>query len=104
MERHGEGDHDQVSIRSLPTVTEVSGATSSAYAGGKGIQPPASYKYSVLRNRLHFSNPAPAGLKGHSSSNTKVTVRVVAGGEMRADQLRDYGRSRRWTLLVNLAE
>ncbi|XP_008588217.1 PREDICTED: protein FAM71A [Galeopterus variegatus] len=31
------GDQDQVSIRSLLTVSEVTGATSAAYAGGKGI-------------------------------------------------------------------
>ena len=48
MELHGEGDQDQVSVRSLPMVAEVSGATSLAYAGGERVQQHASHKYSVL--------------------------------------------------------
>ena len=48
MELHGEGDQDQVSVRSRPMVAEVSGATSLAYAGGERVQQHASHKYSVL--------------------------------------------------------
>ncbi|XP_028382220.1 protein FAM71A-like [Phyllostomus discolor] len=70
MELHGEGDQDQVSVRSLPMVAEVSGATSLAHAGGEGVQQHASRKYSVLSVSVDAgeetaSSPVTETVEGH---------------------------------------
>ena len=50
MELHGEGDQDQVSIRSLPMVAQVTQATSLAYSSEEGVQQYAPHTCSVLRD------------------------------------------------------
>ncbi|ELV12946.1 Protein FAM71A [Tupaia chinensis] len=69
----GKGDTDQVSIRSLPIVSEVSGASSTAFAGGEGIQldphkPPTTLAETASKTKP----PAPA-----KEATTEV---AVAGG------------------------
>nr|XP_008508373.1 PREDICTED: protein FAM71C-like isoform X1 [Equus przewalskii] len=87
VELHGEGDEDQVSIRSLPMVAEVSGATSLAYAGGEEIQQRASHTYCELRNPLSFvitASPGPdqGEAPGAAAATPEDSMSVVAGGEM----------------------
>ncbi|CAK6443139.1 unnamed protein product [Pipistrellus nathusii] len=84
---HGEGAQDQVSIRSLHVVTEVSGATSLAYAGGEGVQQYASWDNLVLKDTLSFLTLAPAGPDPAAVPETAAVkpeggVSSVAGGEM----------------------
>lgn len=62
MELHGDGGQDLLNVRSLSTVTEVSEATSFAYADGEGVQQPASCKYSMRRDTLSFQSRHWQGL------------------------------------------
>lgn len=87
MDFHGEGAQDQVSIRSLHVVTEVSGATSLAYAGGEGVQQYASWDNLVLKDTLSFLTLAPAGPDPAAVPETAAVkpeggVSSVARGEM----------------------
>lgn len=54
----GKGDQDQVSIRSLYVVSEVSGVTSAAFAGGEGTQ---------------YDSHNPTAMPNVATSNTKPT-------------------------------
>ncbi|XP_036107443.1 protein FAM71C-like [Molossus molossus] len=86
MELH-EGVQDQVSIRSLHVVTEVSGITSLAYTGGEGIQQDASQNYPVLKDTPSFLTLAPLGpdqgtVPGTAAVTPQGSVGAVAGEEM----------------------
>lgn len=85
MELH-EGVQDQVSIRSLHVVTEVSGITSLAYTGGEGVQQDASQSYPVLKDTPSFLTPAPVEpdqgpVPGTAAVTPKGSVGAVAGEE-----------------------
>ncbi|XP_036154859.1 protein FAM71C-like [Myotis myotis] len=86
MEFHREGAQDQVSIRSLHMVTELSGATSLAYAGGEGVQQYSSWDNLVLKDTLSFLTPAPAGpdqaaVPEAAALTPEGSVSSVVGGE-----------------------
>lgn len=82
-ELHGQGDQDQVSTRSLSTVTDVSGAMSPAYTGGEGNRQQTSY--CLRRNTPSVLIPASAGPDQGAAPGAAVTpqdsLSVVTGGE-----------------------
>lgn len=87
MELHGEGDQDQVSIRSLPTFADVSGSTSLAYAGGEGIQHHSSHTHCLLRNKLSVlimasTGPDEVATSGPAAVMPKCCMSVAAGEKM----------------------
>eukprot|EP00071_Canis_lupus_P049342 XP_022282899.1 protein FAM71A-like [Canis lupus familiaris] len=91
MELRGQGDQDQDSIKSLPTVTNVSGVTSHAYSGGEGIRQLASHTYSVCRNTLSLLIPSAgsshrAAVAPQGSSEGNVSKQ---DGDHRVSQVRD---------------
>ncbi|KAM8936536.1 Golgi-associated RAB2 interactor protein 6-like [Lycaon pictus] len=88
MELRGQGDQDQDSIKSLPTVTNVSGVTSHAYSGGEGIRQLASHTYSVCRNTLSLLIPS-AGSSHRAAVAPQGSVSVVAGGEIISRPVRE---------------
>lgn len=88
MELRGQGDQDQDSIKSLPTVTNVSGVTSHAYSGGEGIRQLASHTYSVCRNTLSLLIPS-AGSSHGAAVAPQGSVSVVAGGEIISRPVRE---------------
>ncbi|XP_077923825.1 Golgi-associated RAB2 interactor protein 6-like isoform X4 [Halichoerus grypus] len=83
MELHGEGDQDQVNIRSLFMVADVSGATSLAYTGVERNRQYASY--CMRRNTPSVPVQAPAGPVQRAEPGATVTLQgsmsVVEGGE-----------------------
>lgn len=79
MEPH-EGVQDQVSIRSLHVVTEVSGITSLAYTGGEGVQQDASQNDLVLKDTPSFLTVALAGPEqGTAPGTAEVTPKGSVG-------------------------
>ncbi|KAM6166259.1 Golgi-associated RAB2 interactor protein 4 [Erethizon dorsatum] len=76
LDSQGKGDQDQVSIRSLHAVPEVTRATSAAYAGGEGVQP-GSHK-STATPKVSTSKIRSTEFAKGSSSGTK-TEAAVAG-------------------------
>ncbi|XP_058525721.1 Golgi-associated RAB2 interactor protein 4 [Ochotona princeps] len=74
-EFQGKGDQDQVSIRSLHMVSEVSGTSSAAYAGGEGLQN-ESYKPATV---VGVSTPKTRSPKLGKDSVTGTTEAAEAG-------------------------
>ncbi|XP_062067430.1 Golgi-associated RAB2 interactor protein 4 [Lepus europaeus] len=89
-EFQGKGDQDQVSIRSLHMVSEVSGATSAAYAGGEGIQqdshkpaavlgvptPKTKYPELVKESDTGITEAAEAGVAARTPTGTLSVAAV----------------------------
>ncbi|XP_055465166.1 Golgi-associated RAB2 interactor protein 4 [Psammomys obesus] len=92
----GRGDPDQVSIRSLPGVTDLSGVTSAAFAGGEGSyhdphKPSAVASVCTPKSKSNESASAVGGLVGtlslvvtRSSSPSQANAAVAGATTMGA--------------------
>ncbi|XP_004626988.1 protein FAM71A [Octodon degus] len=85
QDSQGKGDQDQVSIRSLHVVPEVTRATSAAYAGGEGVKPGshtsnATPKISTSKSRsTEFAQDSARGTKTEAVAGGAVAAAGTAG-------------------------
>nr|XP_010952274.1 PREDICTED: protein FAM71C [Camelus bactrianus] len=70
MEFYGDGDQDQVSVRSLPMAAELSEDTSLAYAGGEGIQHHASHTHLLTKKHSLAAASRATVVSAQGSMNT----------------------------------
>ncbi|XP_033716024.1 Golgi-associated RAB2 interactor protein 4 [Tursiops truncatus] len=76
----GKWDQDQVSICSLHTCSELSGATSAAFAGGEGIQLDSHKPDTMPDVATAKAKPTVLDKASASRATTKVETAGVAGG------------------------
>ncbi|EGV96677.1 protein FAM71A [Cricetulus griseus] len=77
-EFQGKGDPDQVSVRSLPVVTDVSGISSAAFAGGEGIHHDSHKPTSLPSVSTPKANPKDLA-KEPSTETTAASVGSLVG-------------------------
>lgn len=94
MELHGEGDQDQVSIRSLPMIIQVSGSPLLLMLLGK--EPNNMFHVNALYLGTHcLSKPwhqkglTKGAVPGTAVLSPKGSVSLAAGGEMTSRSVRE---------------